>query len=367
MLAILLLLACGPQDPASVTVSLAPAASSEGGPKWSPKAETVPLTAGDSGLTGTFALGLPGAPLVAVRLQKSASAEHVDQLWVDVDRDQVLTEREVLKAEPKELRGKWWSTFETVLAIPVVSDAGKPPSTRPYPISLWFVEDPKEPAAKPALRWTRRGWHQGQVELDGKPAFVWITEMHLDGVFDQRDAWALARDPKDLVRAETRSMEQHCWLDGKAWRASAIDPHGASIVITAFAPGFTEAEEKAKADIYKADREAKRAAKPLAFGGDVATALADAKAQQKRVFVDVQTTWCGPCKQMEHLVYTAQAVVDAAKNVIAVQLDGDVARDFVKRYQVAGYPTMLLLDADGTVVRRVTGYQSVAEMVAFFQ
>ena len=162
-------------------------------------------------------------------------------------------------------------------------------------------------------------------------------------------------------------METHCWLDGKAWRATAMDPQGASLTFTAFDPGITEAEEKAKADIYKADREAKRAAAPLSFGGDFAAALVAAKAQGKRVFVDVQTTWCGPCKQMEHLVYTAQAVVDAAKDVISVQLDGDVARDFVKRYQVTGYPTMLLLDAEGAVLRRVTGYQTVAQMVAFLQ
>jgi thiol-disulfide isomerase/thioredoxin len=365
MLATLLLIVCCPQQPASVTVALKPAPVEQGGPRWSPKAESVPLTQRDAVLSGSFALGLPDAPLVAVRLFQSASAVHWDQLWVDANRDQALTADELLTAVPKETRGKWWSSFETVIAI--ANEAGKPTATRPYPISLWFVEDPKEPDAKPALRWTRRGWYTGQVEIDGKPAYVLVTEMHLDGVFDQRDAWALARDPKELARAEARSMEKHCWLDGKAWRATAMDPQGASLTIAAFDPGFTEAEEKAKADIYKADREAKRAASPLSFGNDVAAALVAAKAQSKRVFVDVQTTWCGPCKQMEQWVYTAQSVVDAAKNVIAVQLDGDVARDFVKRYQVAGYPTMLLLDAEGQVLRRVTGYQTVVEMVAFLQ
>ena len=119
MLVSLLLIACCPQQPASVTVALQPAQTEQGGPRWSPKAESVPLTAGDAVLTGSFALGLPGAPMVTVRLQKTAAAVHWDQLWVDANRDQVLTADELLTAVPKELRGKWWSNFEAILAIPM--------------------------------------------------------------------------------------------------------------------------------------------------------------------------------------------------------------------------------------------------------
>ena len=113
--------------------------------------------------------------------------------------------------------------------------------------------------------------------------------------------------------------------------------------------------------------EAPRAAKPLAFGGDLAAALATAKQDKKRVFIDFQTTWCGPCRQMEQMVYTAAAVVTAADGVIAVKLDGDEQRELVKSYGVAAYPTMLLLDQDGNELKRAVGYRSVAAMVEFFK
>ena len=52
-----------------------------------------------------------------------------------------------------------------------------------------------------------------------------------------------------LAKAPARSLEQHCWLDGIAYRAVAIDPHGRMLAIESFDPGFTEAEELAKAGV----------------------------------------------------------------------------------------------------------------------
>jgi thiol-disulfide isomerase/thioredoxin len=204
---------------------------------------------------------------------------------------------------------------------------------------------------------------RGEVAIGGKPAFVLVTEMEMDGVFDQRDAWMLARERSQLYGASSRPLDGHAWLDGVAYRPVAIDPHGRSISFEAFDPGITEAEEAAKADIYAADRNAPRAEKPLEFGRDLAAALAQAKKDGKRVLVDFETTWCGPCATMNQLVYTSKPVVDAAKDVLAVKVDGDEHRDLVKQYGVSAYPTIVLLASDGKEVRRAVGYRSVAEMV----
>ncbi|MCA8948763.1 MAG: thioredoxin family protein [Planctomycetes bacterium] len=359
-----------PQDPApratSLAVELAPApTASKAAPRWSPKGAKVALHGEGDVLSGGFALGPVGSPGVAVRLAKSAGAERYDTLTIDLDRDGVLADDEALATVPKEQRGKWWSSFTATVQVPVPAEGDAAAATRPYAMNLWFVEDPLEPDAPPTLRWSRRGFQLGEVAIGGEPAFVQISEREMDGVFDQRDAWALARSEAELATAPPRSLEQHCWLDGVAWRAIAIDPHGRRLRFESFDPGITEAEEKAKADVYRPDREAARAKSPLAFGKDLAAALATAKQGGKRVFVDFETTWCGPCKLMDQWVYTAADVVAAADAVVAVQLDGDEQRELAKRYDVGGYPTMLLLDADGKELRRAVGYRSVKAMVEF--
>ena len=350
-----------PTAPVEVALT-ARAPDSAGGLRWSPKGAKVVLKSEGEKLVGAFELGPKGSPKIAVALEHGASADRYDVLCIDIDRDGRFGAAERFSTVPTETRGKWWSSFSAVLQI---SGVGQGATVRPYPMNLWYVFDPQEPRAEPALRWSRSGWHEGECEIDGKKASVLITEMEMDGVFDQRDSWALGRDHKALVMAPSRSLETHAWLDGKAYRAVRIDPAGTSLSFEAFDPGISEAQERAKEDVLAPDRQAPRAKEPLHFTTDFAAALLLAEQEKKRVLVDFQTTWCGPCKVMDDLVYKAAAVVDAAKEVLAVKLDGDVERELVKRFQVSGYPTMLLLDSDGKELRRAVGYRSVAAMVEF--
>jgi thiol-disulfide isomerase/thioredoxin len=348
--------------PAPIAVPLAPAPA-EARLSWSPKGASVPLVLAEGRLLGSFSLGHAATPPVALWLEKSGGAAHFDELLLDVDRDGELEESERLRTTPKEQRGKWWSSFEASIAIPLQQGA----ATRAYPLSLWFVEDPAEPDAKPALRWSRRGFVEGRFELGGQPAFVVVTEMQMDGVFDQRDCWGLGRSIEDARKSSGRSLESHAWLDGRAYRLSALDADGRRIAFEPFDPGFTEEQERERSDTKAVDRAAPRAASPLVFEKDFEAALARARREQKQLFVDFQTTWCGPCREMERWVYTAKDVVDAAAQLIPVMLDGDEQRELVKRYEVGGYPTLLRLDAEGRVLARATGYRSVAETVAFLR
>ena len=371
MLLTTLLALAAPQAPAAtaatrIEVALEPKAPTPGaGLSWSPKGAKVELKKAGETLTGAFLLGPAGAAAIQVKLERSTGATHFDILSIDLDRDGKFSAPERLTAVPKDQRGKWWSSFEGTPMVPFPARDGEQAKNVPYPMSLWFVEDPQEPNAPPALRWSRRGWHEGKTTIDGKPVFVMITEMEMDGVFTTADSWAIATDRKLLLSSGSRALTGHCWLEERAFRVVQLAADGHSVELEPFDPRTTEAEEKAKADVFKADRDAKRALQPLAFGGDFAAALAQAKKDKQRVFVDFATTWCGPCKVMDQWVYTAEAVVIAANGITCVKLDGDAERELVKRYGVAAYPTMLLLEADGTEVRRLVGYQGVTAMVKF--
>jgi thiol-disulfide isomerase/thioredoxin len=352
-----------PAPPPSFRVELAPKAPADGEALgWSPKGAKVELARAGDVLRGSFALGPAGGSGVTVELSKSDGSERYDRLAIDADRDGKLGDAERLTTKPSEQRGKWWSSFDATVQVPFGAGVVR----QPYPMSLWFVADPQEPDAPPSLRWSRRGWHEGTFESGGKTVHVLITEMEMDGTFSRADSWQLGSDRKAMLKSGSRSLATHAWVDGRAFRATAIAADGSELVLEPFDPGITEAEEREQADKLKADRSAKRAAAPLVFGKDLAAALEQGQRDGKRVFVDFETTWCGPCKQMDQWVYTAADVVAAAGNVIAVKVDGDEHRDLVKQHGVKAYPTLLLLDEKGAEVQRAVGYQSVAAMVKFF-
>lgn len=331
---------------------------------WSPKAATVPLRSSGEDLIGEFALGPKGVAVVRLELHRSPGAPHFDRLAVDCDGDGILADTERFSCTPVERNKKWWSSFAATLQMPC--GRGAAAATSSYPVALWFVADPREPDAKPQLRWSRRGWHEGQFTFAGKPVHVLLTESRMDGVFTADDSWQLGRDRKAMLQSEARHLSGHNWLDGQAFRLVTFSEDGLELHIEPFDPGFTQAEESERNDRTKADRIAKRAKQPLQFGHDLAVAMAEAARTGQRVFVDFETTWCGPCKQMDTVIYTAADVVAAAANTIAIKVDGDEHHDLVKQYEVEAYPTLLLLGPDGVVLRRAVGYQGVAQMVAFF-
>lgn len=336
--------------------------------RWSPKGAQIELVPAGEALTGALALGprwndQPPRSL-SLALTKSDGAAHFDQLWFDLDGDGIREREETRTCSPSESRGKIWSSFELTLELPVLPGEG----TRAYPISLWFVEDPLEPDAAPVLRWSRRGWHQGSTLVDGERVFVLITESEMDGIFDEADAWFLSSDESGLAAAAgSRSLGRHAWLGERAFRLQALDPNGLWIRFEPFDPGVTRAEEERLEDVLFADRNAERAAEPLAFRHDFVSASATAVAEGRPLLIDFETTWCGPCKQMDSWVYTAKAVVDQAttSSVLAVKVDGDDHRDLKERFGVTAFPTMILLGPDGVELRRHVGYLGVEDMVVF--
>lgn len=91
-------------------------------------------------------------------------------------------------------------------------------------------------------------------------------------------------------------------------------------------------------------------------------ALEKAKANGKEVFVDCYTSWCGPCKMMESRVFS-QEIVGTYCNQHYVNIKIDMEKgegpEVAERYGVEAYPTMLVLDPDGTVKCRMTGSRDV--------
>jgi thiol:disulfide interchange protein len=85
-------------------------------------------------------------------------------------------------------------------------------------------------------------------------------------------------------------------------------------------------------------------------------ALARAQSQGKPVLVDFSAIWCPTCREMHAQVFTNEMVKKAITQgyVLArVDYESIEAPAFMNRYAVHGFPSLLVLSADGTLLRRV--------------
>ena len=86
--------------------------------------------------------------------------------------------------------------------------------------------------------------------------------------------------------------------------------------------------------------------------------VSQAKAQKKLIFVDIYTTWCGPCKEMDRKTFTDISVGDKF-NARFINYKVDAEKGFginlAKRYNVTSYPTCLFIDANENPVYKQEG------------
>jgi thioredoxin-related protein len=110
------------------------------------------------------------------------------------------------------------------------------------------------------------------------------------------------------------------------------------------------------------------AAQGIQFDHDGWTsAVAKAKFQNKLVFLDGFTVWCGPCKLMSSKTFPDSSVgAYFNEHFINVKIDMERGEgiELAKRLNIQLYPTLLFADGDGNVVHRVAGYYGVEEFKA---
>ncbi|OJJ18867.1 hypothetical protein BKI52_25175 [marine bacterium AO1-C] len=85
---------------------------------------------------------------------------------------------------------------------------------------------------------------------------------------------------------------------------------------------------------------------------------AKAKAENKHIFVDAYTTWCGPCKWQSKKVFPQKEVGDFFnKNYISFKMDMEKGEgvDFAKKYKVRAYPTLVYFNPQGEMVHKTVG------------
>jgi thioredoxin 1 len=100
--------------------------------------------------------------------------------------------------------------------------------------------------------------------------------------------------------------------------------------------------------------------------GSWAQILKKAKAENKIIFFDAYTTWCGPCKLLQKNVFTRADVAEVYnKNFINVKVDMESGEGpmLAQKYPLEGYPTLMFIDGDGKLVKELLGYQTPETLI----
>ena len=86
-------------------------------------------------------------------------------------------------------------------------------------------------------------------------------------------------------------------------------------------------------------------------------ALKVAAKENKLVFIDFYTDWCGPCKKMAKDVFPQKMVGDFMNaKFVNLKLNAEKeGKELAARYKVNAYPTFIVLDTKGKVVGELKG------------
>jgi thiol-disulfide isomerase/thioredoxin len=358
-------------------------------PNFSPAGTRVPLADVPTGAAlppgatlparaGIIKVG-PGAESWVKVLATSDAAHPKDLCRVYIDRNRngnFADDGEALTAKPaaREKTGDVWCSFPPAeLLIPY--GRGADAAAENYQIDIWIVR--QGDVLPDLLRYSVRSWRAGTVTIDGVEALVAVFDMNNDAVFDKSDEWAAieasAPDAPRQVLSHTEARPTNRMMFVKARDTEtvlefrSITPDGRSMTFAVVDRPVTRAQDRAADDALRDERPRPRATTPFSWETNLGAALAKAKAAGKNVLLDFWTDWCGPCRTMDQWIWTdAEVVATLTAGYVGVKLDGDVEKAIVKKYNVAGYPTVIVVDASGNVIRS-GGYMGSKEALAFLK
>lgn len=124
-------------------------------------------------------------------------------------------------------------------------------------------------------------------------------------------------------------------------------------------------------------------------------ALEEQKKEPKKIFADIYTDWCGPCKLMDKRTFTNKKLIEYVnEHFYAVKFDAegteevnyqgfdyknpnhdasksDKARNsqhfFAHALKVRAYPTVVFFDENSDVISPVVGYKTAQQLEVFLK
>jgi thiol-disulfide isomerase/thioredoxin len=82
---------------------------------------------------------------------------------------------------------------------------------------------------------------------------------------------------------------------------------------------------------------------------------------ERATLVQFSSAFCAPCRATRRVLAEVTGMVEGVRHV---EIDAEAQLDLVRRLHILKTPTVLVLDADGSVVRRASGQPRRADVIA---
>ncbi len=84
----------------------------------------------------------------------------------------------------------------------------------------------------------------------------------------------------------------------------------------------------------------------------------------KPVLIDFNAWWCEPCNAMRPFMKDIEETYQGQIDFYSLNIDEPASAPLANQYRVSGIPLIVLLRPDGTVFRRLEGYQPEDMLIA---
>ena len=214
-------------------------------------------------------------------------------------------------------------------------------------------------------------------------ARVWVRdEDFADG---KRHSWSFGSNPSGLYNGKGVAYGFLSLLDrGKACTLTSVairtntdpelddHPHGWKIASVPVNLEFREKDGDAGDADEAGDAPAVSKSVPKGWTEDFEAAKQQAAKEGKLILMDFSgSDWCGWCRKMDAEVFTKDRFVrEASKKFVLVSVDSPRDKSILsalarkqnsalaEKYEVRGYPTVVIVDPDGKEVKRHSGYRA---------
>ena len=97
---------------------------------------------------------------------------------------------------------------------------------------------------------------------------------------------------------------------------------------------------------------------------NIRDAIDQAAKRNRTILVQVSAPWCPHCIRMKEKTYTHRELTSLInERFVAISVDADQQRDFIKQMGIQSLPTTLIVAPDLQVLKRLEGFQSANQLM----